>query len=331
MPISFPASPATNQTYAYGNRTYRWTGTVWEFVASTSGLTWSSVPASSTATGVAGQVSYDSQYQYTCVSTNYWVRTPLTPWLPTTAGLQLWLDAADPLTLWDATSGGALTEADGQVRRWQDKSGNAAHATISANGPTRKTSVRNGRDVLRFDGVNTYLQTGAISGLNSLTMTTFLVGSQRVTGTVGTALTLGYGDFSATSSNENRHELISFDAPATLAAFARNSVGSAVAVTSGSRPSFTANELLIGGYTVDSSGALLAYKNAATPLSGVAGSGSSAVDTPSLHQTVTLGDNPAAAAKLDGDICELLIYNTRLSDANRNAVISYLMKKWAIS
>jgi len=34
MPISFPASPTTNQTYQYGNRTYRWTGTAWEFVSS---------------------------------------------------------------------------------------------------------------------------------------------------------------------------------------------------------------------------------------------------------------------------------------------------------
>jgi hypothetical protein len=293
------------------------------------GLTWSAVPASATATGTTGQIAYDSQYQYTCVSTNYWVRTPLTPWLPTTAGLQLWLDASDPLSLWDAASGGALSEADGQVRRWQDKSGNAAHATIASNGPTRKTGVRNGRDVLRFDGVNNLLQTGAIAGLNSLTMTVFVVASQRVTGVVGTALTIGYGDFSATSANEGRHGLVSFDASVTLAAFSRNSVG--IAVAAGSRPSFTANELLLAGYTIDSSGALLAYKNAATPLSGVAGSGASVIDTPSLHQTVTLGENPVGPSKLDGDICEVLIYNTRLSDASRNAIISYLMSKWGIS
>jgi hypothetical protein len=34
MPISFPASPTTNQTYTYGNRTYKWTGAAWEFVSS---------------------------------------------------------------------------------------------------------------------------------------------------------------------------------------------------------------------------------------------------------------------------------------------------------
>jgi hypothetical protein len=37
MPISFPASPTTNQTYTYGNRTYKWTGAAWEFVSSGGG------------------------------------------------------------------------------------------------------------------------------------------------------------------------------------------------------------------------------------------------------------------------------------------------------
>jgi hypothetical protein len=246
-------------------------------------------------------------------------------------GLQLWLDAADASTLFNATTGGSLVAADGGVARWEDKSGNAAHATIASNGPTRKTGVRNGRDVLRFDGVNNLLQTGAISGLNSLTMTVFVVASQRVTGTAGAALTIGYGDFSATSGNEGLHGLVTFSVSATLAAFSRNSAGSAVQVPVASRPSIAANQLLVGGYTVDSSGALLAFQNAATPLSGVASSGASVIDTPSLHQTVTLGDNPILATKLDGDICEVLIYNTRLLDAERNATISYLMSKWGIA
>lgn len=29
MPFSFPASPATNDTYTVGSRTYTWTGTKW--------------------------------------------------------------------------------------------------------------------------------------------------------------------------------------------------------------------------------------------------------------------------------------------------------------
>ena len=76
---------------------------------------------------------------------------------PTTIpGLQLWLDASDASTLYDATSGGSLVAADGGVARWEDKSGNARHATQGTSGsrPLRKTAVQGGRDVLRFDGSN---------------------------------------------------------------------------------------------------------------------------------------------------------------------------------
>lgn len=75
-------------------------------------------------------------------------------WTPTQITTALWLDAADSSTLWDATSGGSLVDADGLVTRWEDKSGNARHVTQggSANRPLRKLATQNGRDTIRFDG-----------------------------------------------------------------------------------------------------------------------------------------------------------------------------------
>jgi hypothetical protein len=75
-------------------------------------------------------------------------------WTPADITTALWLDAADSSTLFDAVSGGSLVAADGAVARWEDKSGNARHATQSTSGerPQRKTSIVNGRDVLRLDG-----------------------------------------------------------------------------------------------------------------------------------------------------------------------------------
>ena len=66
----------------------------------------------------------------------------------------LWLDASDPNTLFDAVSGGNLVGADGTVARWEDKSGNARHATQStlANRPLRKLAEMGGKDALYFDG-----------------------------------------------------------------------------------------------------------------------------------------------------------------------------------
>jgi hypothetical protein len=68
----------------------------------------------------------------------------------------LWLDASDASTLYDATSGGSLVAPDGAVARWEDKSGNARHLVQSGGTarPLRKTAIKNGRDVLLFDGVN---------------------------------------------------------------------------------------------------------------------------------------------------------------------------------
>jgi len=69
----------------------------------------------------------------------------------------VWLDASDATSLFDATSGGSNPAADGNVRRWQDKSGNARHATlVSGSPPIRKTSIINSRDVVRFN--STFLQ-----------------------------------------------------------------------------------------------------------------------------------------------------------------------------
>jgi hypothetical protein len=75
-------------------------------------------------------------------------------WTPAAISTSLWLDAADSSTLFDAVSGGSLVAADGAVARWEDKSGNARHATQATLGsrPLRKTSIQNGLDVLRFNG-----------------------------------------------------------------------------------------------------------------------------------------------------------------------------------
>lgn len=86
-------------------------------------------------------------------------------WTPADITTALWLDASDSGTLFDATTGGSAVAADGAVARWEDKSGNARHATqpTEANRPLRKTSVQNSLDVLRFDGLDDHLLHGLVS------------------------------------------------------------------------------------------------------------------------------------------------------------------------
>ena len=45
-----------------------------------SSVMFSSVPASATATGTAGQISYDANYLYVCVSSNVWRRSAIATW-----------------------------------------------------------------------------------------------------------------------------------------------------------------------------------------------------------------------------------------------------------
>jgi hypothetical protein len=218
MPIAFPSSPTTNQIYTYGNRNYRWTGTAWEFVASTSGLTWSSVPASSTAAGVAGQVSYDSQYQYTCVSSNFWRRVPYAIWSPTLlTGLQCWLDASDRTTLFTAGSGGNLPDDGGSIGRWLDKAGSnhatdvvdGSSATISTQRPTRVARAQNGLDAINFGGTQWFDQNSAREMLRNRSCAIMAVAMKY--GTVSNSLNqFAWANRKGTSSSDGalRYQLL---------------------------------------------------------------------------------------------------------------------------
>ena len=83
-----------------------------------------------------------------------------TAWTPAKLTTAFWAKASDSDTLFDATSGGSLPAADGEIARLEDKSGNARHLTQSASGsrPIRKVSLINGRDVMRLDGTNDALR-----------------------------------------------------------------------------------------------------------------------------------------------------------------------------
>ena len=68
-------------------------------------------------------------------------------WTPTDLGssLKLWLDGSDAAS---------MTQSGGLVSQWNDKSGNARHATQATSGsrPTYTASGLNGKSVLTFDG-----------------------------------------------------------------------------------------------------------------------------------------------------------------------------------
>lgn len=97
------------------------------------------------------------------------MRGVLSGFSPLSLSPALWLDASDPNTLYDATTGGNLVAAGGAIARWEDKSGNARHATQGtlSSRPLRALSVQNGRDGVVFDGSNDFMS-GASCGFTTI-------------------------------------------------------------------------------------------------------------------------------------------------------------------
>lgn len=105
MPLSFPNNPTSGQQATVNGRVWSWTGYAWELVASGgggSGLSWSSVPASPTASGTAGQIAYDGGRLYVCVAADSWLMASLEAFAPQNAilsegGDYLTTETGDPL------------------------------------------------------------------------------------------------------------------------------------------------------------------------------------------------------------------------------------------
>ena len=142
MPLSFPASPTVGQQSTQNGRTYSWTGYAWELVAAAgggSGLTWSSAPASATATGTAGQIAYDGSYFYVCTQSNLWSRTGISTW------------NYDPL----GSSVVLLMHADGSLA----DSSSYGRTMTAVGGANANGSAKFGSNSLAFDGDGDYITT----------------------------------------------------------------------------------------------------------------------------------------------------------------------------
>lgn len=324
MPFSFPQNPSLGDLSTQNGRQFRYAGnSTWELVAA-SGLSWSSVPASATASGTAGQIAYDSVngFFYVATATNTWRRAALSTWLPFAptdiAGLQLWLDASDASTLFDATTGGSLVAADGGVARWEDKSGNNRHATQSqsANRPTRKTAVQSGKDVMRFDGSNDFLE-GSVTPGDGNTRSVFVVA--KLSAAFGELFQIGR----ATSGQSLQGFMVRAGSISGTYYVGGDVTVNNLALASGSAPVST---FFLAALIQQSTTSIGYYHNSINY--SIAGTlASFASPTPGYF--VGKARNDAADLTLwTGDVCEIIVYDTALSSGDRSAVESYLIGKW---
>lgn len=256
-----------------------------------------------------------------------------TPWSPADIATQIWLDASDATTLYDATSGGSLVAADGSIARWEDKSGHERHFTqaTSASRPVRKTSVQNSLDIVRFDGSDDcmVLLTG-LSGLiqNVSGVTLACVASHRAapgnqiiffcaTGT-GDSLTGRFG-FGTSISVANRQTLFGRRLDSQGAASILSGTN---AVDTGFR-----SRIAVGKYSTS---------DADLYLDGTSdGSSSSWTTDGSTSNTtalrVTLGALLNGIQHANIDLCELVLtHNAESSDVISRMQL-YFQEKWGVA
>lgn len=252
------------------------------------------------------------------------------------ASLQLWLDASDASTLYDSTSGGALVAADEAVARWEDKSGNARHATQSTSGnrPLRKTNVQSGKDVLRFDGSNDFLQSTDFLDLTAGQAMTIIAAIKRSATDAPHAIVSKYAKSNASDSTTADGWAFNFTDTNKTQFFGgtNEGVATSIRVTDGtvSASAFTVLSAKVSAGAI--SGATL-YRNSSTIPSSATSSSAETMENTSFSVLVgaLMYSLNIPVWYLDGDIAEILIYNSALSDADRSAVEAYLMSKWGIT
>jgi hypothetical protein len=260
---------------------------------------------------------------------------PTTGGVSTIAGLQLWLDAADASTLFDATSGGSLVAANGGVARWEDKSGNGRHfsQSDSAKRPQRKTAQQNGLDSLLFDGTNDSLTGSDFLDGDVGGTTVFVVLQRNATGALHGILTKGTTNGGWVFRIANTNKL-------NGGAWTDGSFANSTDVSSSEAVTATGYTAFAWRHTAGSFHTQQFFRNGisvavASPLEA----GSGARTLPNTSDVMRIGvqryDGALAAPGdyflYNGNIAEIIVYDSALSDTDRDAVESYLMSKWAIT
>jgi hypothetical protein len=236
------------------------------------------------------------------------------------SGLTGWWDASDPGTLFDATSGGSAVSADGGVARLEDKSGNDRHFTQGTGGnrPTRKTTQRNGLDVLRFDGTNNRMAQADLPFIDFVSSTASAAFVVAKAESVATNSDSVFSNACVLSESQAAHGFVMLRSNDTAAAFGYDNSyrTSSLSYVPGSWKVFS---------TTHDGSSLSFFINGGSPSSTSLGS------RQFMGGQGLLGSNASESEFFDGDVGEIITYNVALSTADREAVEAYLMSKWGIS
>ena len=239
--------------------------------------------------------------------------------IPTT-GLTFWVDASDPL-------GNGSTPVPGALSTWVNKAPTAQQDGLAAvvqasptNQPTLTTAATglNGLPVVRFDGVNDFMQNPFTTALGQATEI-FMVWKAD---SIGGNASIAFDGFSPagrqTMAYENQGGVNMIDMGAGTPAGANSGIASSFSTAIYTTAIYNGN----GSLWID--GAPQTFTNpyvGTNPLDGVTLGG--------RYDTYP-GGGSGDRFSLDGYIAEMLVYNSPLDTTDRNAVESYLDNKWFV-
>jgi len=257
------------------------------------------------------------------------------PFSPTDiSGLQLWLDADDPRTLYSDTSGTTKATTDGTtVALWVDKSGNGRNTSQStaASRPAIKAAFTNGRNVLNFDGSNDTLtvpsSTSTFKFLHSTASTVFIVVQYKATGT--------YRSYFTTASSSAHVGYIIYtntDNTTYLPWMAGGVGGSLVSANQSVANYIDASQAYLVCCVSDPTNATAAnraigYKNGTAPYKNNISTLTPSTANSTYDLAIGSEGNTYFANVY---IAEIVVYNALLTASQRIQVETYLNNKWGL-
>lgn len=227
--------------------------------------------------------------------------------VPPLSGLAAWYDADDI---------SSIVHSDGSVSQWDDKSGNSKHVTqvTSINQPKTGLYTINGRNALFFDGVDSYIQ--RIDGMPNIATTIFVIAncfSSPPEGVVGPNFVGNKGSIAANTLHN-----VSFSA--------YNIAGQSTGYSTSWPSDANKSILYMGGWNGTTGGHRSRDGNLTpTAITGL---------TPgTIDAEICIGSryNGSLGSVHYGTIGEILIYNSFLSEADRQRIEGYLMWKWKLA
>ena len=232
------------------------------------------------------------------------------------------LTVTNNLQLWLKADAGVTTNASGAVTQWADQSGagNNAAQTDDTAAPLWVADAQNAKPAIHFDGANDYLDVASSTSI-------------AITGDISSFFVVRFDDFASYRSVWGKTAGPNGNLPASTDYY--------LVPGSGTPRVFRGDGGLENGF-VDSSArvrpatyVVLGFEMAGTTMTHylngqAAGSGEITAALADAGTALKIGSREDLFTKMKGDIAELLIYDTALSDTNRDSVINYLKLKYNI-